>query len=321
MDLSVVVLSWNTADLTLRALRGAESGAGDLEAERLCVDNASRDDTVARVRHELPGVHVIVNEANLGFAAGNNRALPRLTGRITCFLNSDCDPGPGSLAHVVRWLDRHPGVGLATPRLVSPDGRVQRATRAEPSPLALLNRHTCLRYTPIGRGAARAWRAAPTSPIPVPVDSVTGACLVIRTELLRTLGGFDETYPFYWEDVDLCRRARDAGAEVWWVPDGPSVVHEGGASTEILGGPPRRAFVEGLVHYQRRVLGPRRARAFAGLFVPGVFTRALVEPARLVLGALARPAKARRRLAAATAWLRFLERDTAALLRLLRLPR
>ena len=321
MDLSVVVLSWNTADLTLRALGGAQAAVGELQAQILCVDNASSDDTVARVRREFPEVAVIANETNLGFAAGNNRALPRLRGRITCFLNSDCDPGPGSLAHVVRWLDRHPAAGIATPRLVSPDGRVQRATRPEPSPLALLNRYTCLRYTPVGRNAAAAWRAVPSSPIPVPVDSVTGACLVIRTDLLRRLGGFDDGYPFYWEDVDLCRRARMTGAEVWWVPDGPTVVHEGGASTESRGGPPRRAFVEGLVRYQRTVLGPRAGRAFAGLLVPGVLARALLEPARLAGGALARPQKARRRLAAAGGWLRLLERDTGPLLRLLRLPR
>jgi GT2 family glycosyltransferase len=321
VDLSVVVLSWNTAELTLCALRGAQAAVGALRAEILCVDNASEDDTVARIRRDLPGVELIVNEANLGFAAGNNRALERLAGRVTCFLNSDCDPGPGSLAHVVRWLDRHPQVGIATPRLIGPDGRAQRATRPEPTPLALLNRHTCLRYTPVGRRAARAWRAGPGSPIPVPVDSVTGACLLIRTDLLRTLGGFDEGYPFYWEDVDLCRRARDAGAEVWWVPDGPAVVHAGGASSKNRGGPPRRAFVEGLVRYQRGVLGGRAGRAFAGLLVPGVLARALVEPGRLALGAFARPGRARRRLAAAGAWLRLLERDTGALLRLLRSPR
>ena len=285
------------------------------------MDNASRDDTVARVRAEVPEVQVIVNEANLGFAAGNNRALPRLRGAVTCLLNSDCDPGPGSLAHVVRWLDRHPAAGVATPRLVSPDGRAQRATRPDPAPLALLNRHTCLRFTPIGRRAAAAWRAVPASPIPVPVDSVTGACLLIRTDLLRRLGGFDEGYPFYWEDVDLCRRARRAGAEVWWVPDGPTVVHAGGASTDAGGGPPRRAFVEGLVRYQRSALGPCAARAFAGVLVPGVLARALVEPGRLALGALARPERRRRRLAAAAAWLRLLERDTGPLVRLLRLPR
>lgn len=321
MDLSIVVLSWNTADLTLRALRAAEGAAGDLNAERICVDNASRDDTVARIRAEQPDVRVVVNEANLGFAAGNNRALPHVTGRYTCFLNSDCEPGPGSLAHVVRWLDRHPEAGVATPRLVSPQGRVQRATRPEPAPLAVLNRHTCLRFTPVGRGAARAWRALPTGTVPERADSVTGACLLIRTELLLQLGGFDEGYPFYWEDVDLCRRARNAGSEVWWVSDGPTVIHEGGASTDGRGGPPRRSFVEGAIRYQSKVLGRREGRAFAGLLVSGVLARAFVEPLRLALGALARPDKAGHRLAAADAWLQLVERDSGALLRLLRLPR
>ncbi len=209
MDLTVVVLSWNTAALTVRALASVPEGAAGLRVRRICVDNASRDDTVARVRREEPKVLVVENEANLGFATGNNRALPLLEGRYTCFLNSDCAARPGSLAHVVRWLDAHPEVGVAAPRLEGPDGRRQTAARPEPTPLALLHRYTVLRHTPLGRAAARRWRTSPDGSAPTAVASVTGACLFVRTDRFRALCGFDEGYPFYWEDVDLCRRVRD----------------------------------------------------------------------------------------------------------------
>jgi len=321
MDLSVVVLSWNTSDLTLRALRGAVDGAGDLALQRLCVDNASTDGSAGRVRSELPDVAVIENERNLGFAAGNNRALPHLEGRYTCFLNSDAQPGRGSLAHVVQWMDHHPRAAVAVPHLVGPNGKTQRAVRPEPDPVGLLHRYTALRYTPVGLSAARAWGEMPERRVPVEVDSVTGACLVIRTDVLRSLGGFDEGYPFYWEDVDLCRRTREAGWQVWWVPDGPRVWHDGGAATAVGGGPPRRSFAQGLLRYQLKCLGPERGRAFAGAFILGTFVRALVEPARLAAGALLSPRRAGSRLRSAGSWMTFLERDALPTLALLRLPR
>jgi GT2 family glycosyltransferase len=321
VDLSIVVLSWNTADLTLRALAAAAEGSRDLDAQLICVDNASADDTVARVRAELPGVRLIVNEANLGFAAGNNRALPHLEGRITCFLNSDCVPRPGSLTHAAAWLEDHPEVGVVAPRLENPDGRLQKAARQEARPLGLLHRYTALRYAPLGRRASRAWRDVPEEPVPQAVDSVTGACLMIRTDLLRRLGGFDEGYPFYWEDVDLCRRAREAGAGVAWVPDGPAVVHEGGSSVAVAGGPPRLSFAQGLLRYQAKHLGPWSSAVYRGVFVVGLVVRTLVEPLRLCVAALASPGPAaRRRLASAGTWLRHFERDGQGMLRLLRRP-
>ena len=326
MDLSVVVLSWNTAQLTLRALRAAREGADGLEAQVLCVDNASTDTTAELVRREAPWARWIANASNLGFAAGNNRALPHLTGRFTCFLNSDAAPAKGALTHVVRWLDDHRDIAAAAPRLVGPDGAIQRAARPEPSARALLHRYTALGWTPLGRAEAKAFTAVDEDPRPHRVDSVTGACLLIRTDVLRMLDGFDEGFPFYWEDVDLCARARALGFGVALVPDGPTVRHEGGAATRAAGGPPRREFFTGLARYARRRFGPRGGPLFVGLLVPGVLVRALVEAPRLEVQALrrrlgGREEKARDARQSARAWGRFLERDTPALLGLLRRPR
>ncbi len=326
MDLSVVVLSWNTSALTARALVSAREGVGDLDAEFLCVDNASDDDSRARVGREAPWARWIQNEANLGFAAGNNRALGHVKGRVTCFLNSDAAPAPGALAHVARWMEAHRDVAIAAPRLVSDDGARQRAARPDPSALGLLHRYTALGFTPIGRRGAKAFTAVDTDPVPHPVASVTGACLLIRTDVLRMLEGFDEGYPFYWEDVDLCRRARALGFGVALVPDGPPVRHVGGAATRVAGGPPRMHFFTGLARYARRRFGRRGGGLFVGLLVPGVFARALVEAPRLEVQALrrslqGREAKARESRRSARAWRRLLERDAGALLRLLRTPR
>ncbi len=326
MDASVVVLSWNTAALTLRALAAARRELSTIPGELVCVDNASDDDTVSRVRREAPDVRLVVNEANLGFARGNNRALPFVQGRYVVFLNSDARPEPGALVHVVRWLDGHPTVAAAAPRVVSPDGRPQRAARDDPSALGLLHRFTALRYTPIGRRAAARWTRGVEATAPREVDTVLGACLVVRRDALLALGGFDEGYPFYWEDVDLCRRLRREGHGVAWVPDGPPVVHEGGAASAARDDALRREMAVGLLRYARLHLGPREGPAVAALLALGIVLRALLEPVRLAAEASGRAlagrrGDARRHLARARAWLRFLEHDLCALLLALRPPR
>jgi GT2 family glycosyltransferase len=323
VDLSVVVLSWNTADLTVRALRAAKDGAAGVAAELLCVDNGSTDGSPDLVRRSVPDALVVENGSNLGFARGNDRALPHVRGRYVCFLNSDAAPKTGALAHVVRWLDEHRDVGVAAPSLVSPDGSPQRTARGPATAPALLHRYTALGYQPFGRGAARRWER-PDLPgaEPVDVDSLMGACLVVRADLLRRLGGFDEGYFFYWEDVDLCLRAKRLGARVTWVRGGPEVVHEGGAATKSGGGPPRLSFAAGLLRYQRKVLSPLAWAAFATAFVPGYLLRAAVESLRLSAQAAGRFLGGRREdaaksLRAAGGWARLLERDALALLRLL----
>lgn len=318
-----MVLSWNTRDLTLRALETARAGAEGLRAELLCVDNASTDGSAAAVARARPDVLLLENATNRGFAGGNNTALPHARGRYVCFLNSDAAPRARSLTHLVRHLQAHPDVGAVAPRLVGPDGQEQRAARDDASLLGFLHRYTPLRYTPLGRAAARRWTRGVRAEGPRDVASLAAACLVLPADLLARLGGFDPGYPFYFEDLDLCERVRAAGRRVVYLPDGPAVDHEGGAATARRGGPPRRAMMQGLVRYAARRAGPARGRAFAALLVPGVFALALAEPPRLALRAAVRGARgdaasARRTLRIAGSWLRMVERDGLALLRLLR---
>ena len=167
-----------------------------------------------------------------------------------------------------------------------PTGGPRRRPAPSPHPLGLLHRHTALGWTPIGRRLAKAWAGEPAASLPGKVASVTGACLLVRTDLFRRLGGFDEGYPFYWEDVDVCARAREAGARVFVVPDGPAVLHEGGASVARAGGPPRLPFVRGLFRYLRRRQGLHEARAYRAVFLVLLLLRALGEPPLLLLRAL-----------------------------------
>jgi GT2 family glycosyltransferase len=329
-DLTVVVLSYETRDLTLRALRAVEAAAAPLTAKVVCVDNASRDGSAAAVRAALPGVVLVENATNLGFARGNAVALPHLEGRVAVFLNGDTVAAPGSLAHVVRHLDARPEAGIAAPRLVSPEGTPQRAAWPFPTPLAWIHQYTAWGWLGIGRAAARRGRppraAGPergrggATEVTGPVDAVSGACLAIRRDLCLRLEGFDPGYPHYVEDVDLCWRAKALGAETHVVVEGPPVTHVGGASAAAVGGVGRLPLYQGMLRFARKRLSPARARLFSIAFKPGVLLRVLVEalvaPFRVLGRRLAGDRAGSQRVAVAAAdRRRFLARDAVAFLR------
>ena len=320
-DLTVVVLSWNTRELTLAALRAVPAACAPFRVRTVCVDNASADGTVEAVRRALPEVVVLEAGGNLGYARGNNLALPTAQGRAIVFLNSDTAPRAGALAHVLRYLDAHAEVGIVCPRLVFPDDTPQRAAWGLPTAAALLHQFTPLGWLGVGRADVR--RARPDRGAVErtgEVEAVSGACLAIRSDLCDRLGGFDPGYPFYFEDVDLCARAKASGARVHVVTDGPPVVHHGGASSAIAEGATRLPLLTGALRFQRRRLSPARYAAFALAFKTGVVARSLVELLRAPLYATVRRARGRRERSERT-WrtarerAHFLERDVLPFLR------
>ena len=319
-DLTVVVLSWNTRALTLRALAAVPAACAPFVARVVCVDNASADGSADAVAAAHPEVVLLRNAANLGFARGNAVALPHVEGRAVVFLNSDTEARPGALAHVLRYLDAHEGVGVASPPLVGTDGAPQRAVWGFPTAASLLHQYTPLAWLHVGRRASRRQRDEGFAATTGPVDAVAGAAMVVRRDVLERLHGFDPGYPFYVEDVDLCWRAARAGAEVHFVGDGPAVVHHGGASASIAGGETRLPLLQGILRFQRKRMAPAAYAVFAVAFKTGVVARSLWEIVRTPVAAAARAARgrterARRTLDVARARVHFLERDLRAFLR------
>jgi GT2 family glycosyltransferase len=323
VDVTVIVLSWNTKELTLRAMAAIDAACAPLRARAICVDNASVDGSAAAVRDAFPAATVIENPRNLGFARGNNVALPHAAGRTVMFLNSDTEAAPGSIAHVVAYLDAHPGVGVASPPLIGTDGLAQRTAWGFPNAWAMLHQHTPLGWLGVGRrSSARqrdVGRGIPTGFVG-PVDVVAGAALAIRRDLCERLKGFDPRYPFYFEDIDLCARVKALGFEVHLVADGPPIRHHGGASATLSKGATRLPLLVGALRFQQTRLSPPAYRAFAAAFKLGVVLRASSELLRAPIVALlrtlrGRPERARRTWEMAAARRRFLERDVLAFLR------
>ena len=253
-DVTVCIANWNGARWLGDCLRSLRA-AGVPSTQVIVVDNASDDDSVAMLRDGFPEAELIVNQENAGYARANNQAILRGRGRYFFILNNDTALAEGALPALVRFMDDHPGAGMAGGRLMDPNGSTQFSYYpvALPSLASLAADLFWLNRLPfrnrIGRGKlARRWN--PTEPYKM--EQIPGACMLARREALEKVGLFDEGYRFWYEDVDLCARFLRAGWEIWYVPDA-RIFHQGGASTRLLHVSTRSLMrFRGLVRYAER---------------------------------------------------------------------
>lgn len=236
---SIVLVSWNSADDLLRLLRALPLPG--IDHEILVVDNDSSDGTPERIEAEFPGVRLIRNERNLGFAGGVNVGIRASRHPLVLLLNPDTRLGGEAVLRLVDHLDAHPEVGIVGPRVLNEDGSMQSSRFRFPSLLHLLLSATYLyklfpdspRWNRERYGGDEAGRAGPT-------EAVSGCCFLVRRALLDRVGLLDERFFMYAEETDLCYRARRAGWEVHYLPDA-CIVHVGGGSSRLAR---RRNFLE-----------------------------------------------------------------------------
>ena len=197
------------------------------------VDNASPDGTLAAVRAAAPGVRLLAAPTNLGFGRACNLGAAAAGGSALLLLNPDATLRPGSLAAMLAALDADPRRGAVSPRIDRPDGRLDAACRRTfPSPAIAFYRLSGLsRLFPRHPRLAAYNRTHLPVDAPGPVDSGSGACLLLRRRAWDAVGGFDERYFMYGEDLDLCWRLAAAGWTTWYEPRA-RVVHRKGASSE-----------------------------------------------------------------------------------------
>lgn len=232
MDLSVIIVTFNSAGYLDACLDGLDAHLGSLTAEICVVDNASDDGTLEIASRRAASVQIVANARNLGFAAAVNRGLAATSGRYVLWLNPDTVPLDGGARDLVAYLDAHPDVGILGPKILDPGGQLQRSARAFPSyDWALGHRHSLLtRLVPANPYSRRYLRSDLDPSTVQDVDWVSGACLLHRREVSDRLGGLDERFFMYCEDVDFCLRARRAGWSVRYHP-ALTVTHHVAAST------------------------------------------------------------------------------------------
>jgi GT2 family glycosyltransferase len=232
--LAVCIVNWNTRELLLECLHSVMPAVADLQAEVVVVDNASADGSAAAVAREFPAVRLIANADNRYYAGGNNQALQAVTAEQYLLLNPDIVMPPGSLAVLREFMQNHPAAGAMAPRLRGVDGELQATCRTFPGPAVVLWEALGLsRWWPRSRvfGQYRmTWWGYDEAR---PVDQPMASALLIRGRALQQVGLFDEQFPMFFNDVDLCRRLWDGGWEVWLEP-AAEMIHHGGAATRLV---------------------------------------------------------------------------------------
>jgi N-acetylglucosaminyl-diphospho-decaprenol L-rhamnosyltransferase len=233
VDLSVVIVSWNVCDL-LRQCLSTIVNPGPLSLEVIVVDNASADGSVDMLRAEFPAVQLVANQNNVGFPAANNQGIAVARGRYVLLLNSDAEVVGDGLATMVAFADAHPDVGVVGPQLLNPDGSVQSSRRRLPTLATAFFESTWLQPYAPRRLLERYYVLDQPDGATLDVDWVKGAALMARREAIEQVGLLDEGFFMYSEELDWCRRFREAGWRVVYLPTAQIVHHEGKSSEQVL---------------------------------------------------------------------------------------
>jgi len=264
------MVTFNTRDLTIAALERVVANGSGIPIRVLVHDNASSDGTASAIRSRVPAVEVVAGERNLGFAAGMNRLIARSSAPWFLALNSDAWPEPDAIEALVAAGERHPRAAAIAPRLLRPDGSLEHSTFPFPS-------LSVAAITALG-GYRRLWPArsrrlalvgAWDHDEPRDVDWAVGAALLMRRDALDAVGGFDESFFMYAEDLEWCWRARSCGWTIRFEPDAV-VRHVGNASgAKNYGRARTKAHVHNSYRFYRRSHSAVGTLAYRAVSVAG----------------------------------------------------
>lgn len=233
--LSVVVVNRNTRDVLRACLVSLLPAIESQIAEIIVVDNGSSDGSPQMVTKEFPLVRLIALPSNVGFAIANNIGMREARGRYFLVLNSDTEIIGDAIRQIVEFMDSHPDVGALGPKLLNTDGTLQYSCRRFPSfRTALFHRYSLMtKLFPRNRFSSEYLMTDVGHDKTMDVDWVSGAALVVRREVFEKVGGFDEGFFMYAEDVDWCYRIKQAGWRVVYLPEA-KILHHIGKSTRLV---------------------------------------------------------------------------------------
>ena len=244
--LSIIIVSWNVCELLRACLRSILDGRGDLPLEIIVVDSGSKDGSVEMIRETFPVVKLIARSDNVGFPKGNNLGLAQASGQYLLLLNPDTEIVGDALTTMIDYMEQHPRIGALGPQLLNPDGTVQSSRRRFPTLMTAFFESTWLQGMAPQKLLRDYYVLDVSDEETAMVDWVTGACLLTRCEIYKQVGGLDEDYFMYSEELDWCRRIKDAGWDIVYSPTA-QVLHHVGKSSE-------QAVTHRHINYQRAKL-------------------------------------------------------------------
>lgn len=282
-DVSVILVNWNGCALLEKALSALFTTTHRVTMQVIVVDNASSDDSVAMVRRRFPQTTLLVNSKNVGFARANNQALELVEGRYILLLNTDTFVHDGAVDGMVAFMDTHPDAGAVGCRLYYEDGTLQRSCFAFPSLATELWSSLFLdrllsRSRYFGAYQMTYWDMNDTRH----VDSLMGACLMVRSDAVRRIGLFDEQFFMYSEEIDLCYRIREEGLKNYYLPQFSATHLWGGSSRRVR----RDSFLrlyQSRVKFFRKHYGEKVAEKYKTVLLFSAFLRVSLGVTLLLL--------------------------------------
>lgn len=293
MDLSIIIVSYNTCRLTVDCLESVYGSETVYSYEVIVVDNASKDDSVQAIQESFPQVRLIANNDNTGFAKANNQAMEIAQGRYILLLNSDTIVQPDTFQTMIAYMDEHPDLGAAGCKIILPDGSLDKACRRGfPTPSASF--YYAFGFSKLFPDNPRfnQYQLGYMDPNETyPVDCLVGAFMLVRKETIRQVGGLDETFFMYGEDIDWCYRIKQAGWGIHYHP-ATYIVHYKGASSrrkpfKIIYEFHRAMWVFHRKHYKRKYSWITNTAVYCGIALK--FTLSLVKNKLLPRGGAKTP--------------------------------
>jgi GT2 family glycosyltransferase len=250
MDLSIIIVNLNTKNFLLHSLESVYQTTKRIEVEVFVVDNGSTDGSVIAAKERFPKVKFIGNDINLGFAKANNQAISRAVGDYLLLLNPDTMVKEGAIGKLISFMEAHPDVGGAGAQLLNSDGSKQNSIANFPSLSTELLNKSLLRWLFPKKFPGKEWDYNE----PIEVDSVIGACMMVRRDALKRIGFIDEDYFLFLEETDWCYRMKKAGWKIYHVPQ-VEVYHFQGKSAETEKKKARLEYYRSRYHFFKKNRG------------------------------------------------------------------
>jgi len=267
IDLSIIIVSWNTRDLLKECLKSLYKYTANITFEVIVVDNNSSDGSAHMVREIFPSVNLIENNFNAGFSKANNQAIRISRGRYIALLNPDTLLVEDVFSPLIKYADQHEELGAIGPKILDRDGKSVQYVCARRLPNLYYDLIDNLRLDKIApKIFSGIYMSNWDHQSPRFIEALSGACMIIRRKIIFDIGLLDENLFMYADDIDLCKRILDSGWKIYYVPK-ISIIHYGGESSKLA-----RSFVnikqiESKYYYYSK----HKGRSYAYLFFIEIF--------------------------------------------------
>lgn len=291
IDVSIIIVSWNVADLLAVCLDTIlvspiainEPENDKLTVEIIVVDSASSDETVSMLQERYPQVRLLAQNENVGFTCGNNIGLEAARGRYLFLLNPDTEIIDDAIPQMINYLDEHSEIGIVGPYTLNSDGSSQSSRRHFPTKTLAFFESTWLQsFAPKAMMDNYYVRNAPDDAV-LEVDWMQGSALIARREVYEQIGGLDEGYVMYSEEMDWQKRAKDVDWRVVFLGTA-KIIHHGGKSTEQIGVQKHIWFQESKLRYFRKHHGKTFAAILRIFLLMNYLWQIVIETSKSALG-------------------------------------